>query len=95
MNIYSLKCKSLKCYQRPFPASDDGNAMAGIRETIRLADPEDVKLIDVNDLELFCLSCFDSKNGITKARPKKIIDLVDIPGLLDVIQEVTRNVESN
>ena len=95
MNIYSLKCKSLKCYQRPFPATDDGNAMVGIRETLRLADPEDVKCLDIKDLELFCLSCFDSKNGITKARPKKVIDLVDIPGLVDVVQEVLSHVQSN
>lgn len=95
MNIYSIKVKSLKCYQRPFPAHDDGNAIASVRETLRLATPGDLERIKIDDLELFCLSCFDSKNGITKARPKKIIDLVDIPGLVDVVKEVLTNVESN
>lgn len=92
MNIYSLKVKSLKSYKRPFPAEDDGVAIESIRATLREADPEIVKSVVIEDLELFCLSCFDSKNGITKARPKKVVDLVDIPGLVDIVKEVLSNV---
>lgn len=87
MKVYCMKIKSLKVLTKPFVLDDDGQAIASIRETIRTAPADEVKKIVLEDLELFSIGMFDSKNGLTNCRPKKIIDLVDIPQLLDIFKE--------
>lgn len=91
MKLYSIKVKSLKVYNTPFPALDDGAAVAVVRDAIKKGQ-EDGLIANIQDLSLFCLGAFDSKDGIKNARPKQIIDLVNIPGLLDLVKEVAESV---
>ena len=87
MKLYSLKCKSLKVYNPPFVAADDGAAVTLIRESIRKGSDAGL-VINAEDLELFYLGAFDSKEGIKNPRPKKITDIISIPGILEAIQSV-------
>lgn len=90
MKLYSLKCKSLQIYNTPFPAIDDGAAVSLVRDSIKRGSDAGL-IINAEDLVLFSLGAFDSKEGIQSAKPKKIVDLVAVPGLMDIVNQV-RNV---
>lgn len=92
MKLYSLKCKSLKVYNTPFPAVDDGAAITLIRDTIKQGSDHGL-VINAEDLELFTLGAFDSKEGIKNAKPKKITDVIGIPGVVDILSSVRKVAE--
>lgn len=91
MKLYSIKVKSLKVYNTPFPALDDGAAVAVVRDAVKKGQEEGL-IANIQDLSLFSLGAFDSKDGIKNARPKQVIDLVNIPGILDLVKEVVESV---
>ena len=95
MKLYSLKCKSLKIYNTPFVCSDDGHAVSIVREAVRQGNDSGL-VSNIEDLSLFCLGEFDSKEGLQRVRPKQVIDLVSIPGILNLVKEAVEkvNVES-
>lgn len=94
MKIYSLKCKSLKVYNIPFTAPDDGAAISLIADVVKKGKDASV-LTNIEDLSLFSLGAFDSKEGISKARPKLVTDLAAIPGLAALVKEVFENVQES
>lgn len=91
MKLYSLKCKSLKVYNTPFPAIDDGAAITLIRDSIKKGSEEGL-IINAEDLSLFSLGAFDSKEGIKNAKPKKITDVIEIPGIADILSNVRNTI---
>lgn len=94
MKIYSLKVKSLKIYNIPFVASDDGHALQIVKTSVEKGC-NDGQSINIEDLSLFQVGEFDSKEAIKHSRPKQIIDLIKIPGLAELVkkvEEVTENV---
>lgn len=92
MNIYSLKCKSLKVYNIPFTAPDDGAAISLVANAVKQGHDASI-IMNLEDLSLFSLGVFDSKEGLTKARPKLVTDLIAIPGLVNLVKEVIENVQ--
>lgn len=88
MNIYSIRIKSLKVFDFPFPAQDDGKAMSIVSASMKGVEPERLKKIDIENLSLFRLSAFDSKEGIKAVKPRLVSDLKDIPGLFDFFKSV-------
>lgn len=91
MKLYSLKCKSLKIYNIPFVAPDDGAAVSLVANAIKKG-ADDSLVTNIEDLSLFCLGVFDSKEGVKHSRPKLITDLSMIPGLIDLCRGVVENV---
>lgn len=91
MKLYSIKCKSLKIYNTPFPATDDGQAVNLVRNVVRQGN-ENQLVTDIEDLSLFSVGVFDSKEGIKCTRPKLVTDLAAIPGIFDLVKEVVENV---
>lgn len=92
MKLYSLKCKSLKVYNTPFPAMDDGAAITLIRDSIKTGSDHGL-VINAEDLELFTLGAFDSKEGIKNAKPKRVTDVVAIPGVMEILTSVRKAAE--
>lgn len=91
MKLYSIKCKSLKIYNTPFPAIDDGAAVSLVRNVVRKGQEENL-IANIEDLSLFTVGVFDSKEGIKNTRPKIVTDLVKIPGIFDLVKEGLENV---
>lgn len=91
MKLYSLKVKSLKIYNTPFPAIDDGAAVSVVREAVKRGQ-ESGLIANIEDLTLFQVGEFDSKEGIKKPRPKEVIDLVKIPGIIQLAKEAIEHV---
>lgn len=91
MKLYSIKCKSLKIYNLPFPATDDGQAVNLVRNAVRQGNEKQL-VTDIQDLSLFSVGVFDSKEGIKNTRPKLVTDLAAIPGIFDLVKEVVENV---
>lgn len=91
MKLYSIKCKSLKIYNIPFPAVDDGAAVSLVRDVVRKGQEENL-IANIEDLSLFTVGVFDSKEGIKNTRPKIVTDLVSIPGIFDLVKEGLENV---
>ena len=91
MKLYSIKCKSLKIYNTPFPATDDGQAVNLVRNVVRQGNEKQL-VTDIQDLSLFSVGVFDSKEGIKNTRPKLVTDLAAIPGIFDLVKEVVENV---
>lgn len=91
MKLYSIKCKSLKIYNTPFPAIDDGAAVSLVRNVVRKGQEENL-IANIEDLSLFTVGVFDSKEGIKNTRPKIVTDLAKIPGIFDLVKEGLENV---
>ena len=93
MKLYSLKCKSLKVYNIPFTAPDDGAAISLVANAVKQGQDASI-VMNLEDLSLFSLCVFDSKEGVSKARPKLVTDLIAIPGLANLAKEVLDNVQN-
>lgn len=91
MKLYSIKCKSLKIYNTPFPAIDDGAAVSLVRNVVRKGQEENL-IANIADLSLFTVGVFDSKEGIKNTRPKIVTDLAKIPGIFDLVKDGLENV---
>lgn len=93
MKLYSLKCKSLKIYNIPFTAPDDGAAISLVSNAVKQGQDASI-VMNLEDLSLFSLGVFDSKEGVSKTRPKLVTDLIAIPGLASLAKEVLDNVQN-
>ena len=93
MKLYSLKCKSLKIYNIPFTAPDDGAAISLVANAVKQGQDASI-VMNLEDLSLFTLGVFDSKEGVSKTRPKLVTDLISIPGLANLAKEVAENVQN-
>lgn len=92
-NIYSLKSKSLGFLNVPFYESDDISVFNLLRNVVYKG--QDTGLIsNLDDLQLVCLGTFDNTEGITKAKMRVVIDLVDIPEILRAREEVLDHVQN-
>lgn len=93
MNIYSLRSKSLEYMNIPFFENDDISVFNLLRNVVM--NGTDVSLLNnMEDLELYCIGVFDPKEGIIKMKKRKVIDLVEVPDILRMREEV-RKVVSN
>ena len=98
MKLYSLKCKSLKLYNVPFTAADDGAAVAGICASVQQCKDAPIVqqiIADIDDFSLFTLGEFDSKNGVKNARPKLVTELASVSMLSKIVKEVVEGVQKS
>lgn len=93
MNIYTLRSKSLEFMNVPFYEADDVSVFNLLRNVVM--NGADVSLVNnLDDLELLCIGVFDTKEGIIKAKVRKVIDLVDIPDIIRMREEVSSRVSN-
>lgn len=78
-NYYAIKCKSLDFFNKPFPAADDKEAKAMVRNCIYAASDSWLSEHKHDDAELFFVGAFDSDRGCYSGKQYRVCCIDDIP----------------